>query len=313
MTTTSQEALDTLNKIKQYESDHAVSQWPGGWTGTEVGIPPAHVDVLDSLGAIVPVKDEDGRMVDVTRSSATGYRLSSVNFFLDIDRVPTPSPSEEPVVLPQDLFASIVGYDEVKELLVAALLSPKPVHVLLVGPPALAKSLFLWDIERAYSQSSLWLLGSATSQTAMWDMVAEAQPQVLLFDEFEKMKVVDQSALLSLMEGGRLVRAKVGRRLDLTVECRVFAAANSLHRLTPELLSRFARQILHPYQAPAFRQVVASVLVEREGVDEEMAQEIGELLVGRTQDVRDAIRVARLSHQLGAKRAVELLGLLDTD
>ena len=134
-------------------------------------------------------------------------------------------------------------------------------HVLLVGPPALAKSLFLWEIERAFGARALWLLGSATSQAGMWDLVADQQPDVLLLDEFEKIKGVDQAALLSLMEGGRLVRAKVGRGLNVTLECRVFAVANSTRGLTPEVLSRFARRELCPYSQAEFRAVVTSVLV----------------------------------------------------
>jgi Holliday junction DNA helicase RuvB len=147
----------------------------------------------------------------------------------------------------------------------------------------------------------------------MWDLVAERQPQILLFDEFEKMKPADQAALLSLMEGGRLVRAKVGRHLDLTVECRVFATANSVRALTPEVLSRFARRALQPYRQEEFFQVVTSVLVEREGVEEKMAEDIARHLIGHTQDVRDAVRVARIAEQVGVVRAVELLGLLDTN
>jgi hypothetical protein len=173
----------------------------------------------------------------------------------------------------------------------------------------LAKSLFLWDIERVFGARALWLLGSATSQAGMWDLVAEHQPDVLLLDEFEKIKGVDQAALLSLMEGGRLVRAKVGRGLNLNLECRVFAAANTMRGLTPEILSRFARRELRPYSQAEFQEVVTSVMVKREGVDATVAAEIAASLAGRTQDVRDAIRVARLSQQMDPRRAIELLGV----
>jgi Holliday junction DNA helicase RuvB len=71
----------------------------------------------------------------------------------------------------------------VKELLIACLLAEKPVHVLLAGPPALAKSLFLWDIERAAGERAVWLVGSATSKAGLWDVISERQPQVLLIDD----------------------------------------------------------------------------------------------------------------------------------
>ena len=47
----------------------------------------------------------------------------------------------------------------------------------------------------------------------------------------------------------------------------------------------------------------------REGLDHAAAEEIAATLTGVSQDVRDAIRVARLVPQLGVQVAVELLGL----
>jgi len=49
------------------------------------------------------------------------------------------------------------------------------------------------------------------------------------------------------------------------------------------------------------------VLVSRENLNPETADEIAHQLGGRTQDVRDAIRVARLVPQLGVSRAIDLL------
>ncbi|MDP2949990.1 MAG: AAA family ATPase, partial [Chloroflexota bacterium] len=65
-----------------------------------------------------------------------------------------------------------------KELLRVAVSAEKPVHVLLAGPPALAKSLFLWDLERAAPGRTLWLVGSGASKAGLWDMVAERQPKI---------------------------------------------------------------------------------------------------------------------------------------
>lgn len=307
MTTMTRDLQTVLEKARAFESYYALSQHPNGWTGENVGIDPADIAALVEAGFVRRVRDDHGRLVDVeTDEDCTGYRLTTnTNIhatFLD-------SPESTPVSVPDDLFDSIVGYEDVKELLLAALRIDKPVHVLLVGPPALAKSLFLWDIERVFGARALWLLGSATSQAGMWDLVAEQQPDVLLLDEFEKIKGVDQAALLSLMEGGRLVRAKVGRGLNLKLECRVFAAANGTRGLSPEILSRFARRELRPYSQAEFLEVVTTVLVQREGVYRDVAAEIAASLVGRTQDVRDAIKVARLSQQMDPKRAIELLGL----
>ena len=117
------------------------------------------------------------------------------------------------------------------------------------------------------------------------------------------MNAADTAALLSLMEGGRLVRAKKGRTLDVTVPIKVVAATNQVAKLPPELKSRFAMRKLNPYDTAQYRTVVKGVLVRREGINPELAGEIAEKLKGRSQDVRDAVRVARLSPQLGIDKA----------
>jgi hypothetical protein len=53
--------------------------------------------------------------------------------------------------------------------------------------------------------------------------------------------------------------------------------------------------------------VVTSVLVRHEGIDHDVAAQVAAALVGRNQDVRDAIRVARLSQQMEPKRVIEPL------
>jgi len=63
-------------------------------------------------------------------------------------------------------------------------------------------------------RQALWLVGSATSKAGLWDLVVERESQILLIDELDKMSVADTTALLSLMEGGRLVCARNGNSSD---------------------------------------------------------------------------------------------------
>lgn len=205
------------------------------------------------------------------------------------------------------LFQYIVGYEDLKELLRESLQLDKPIHVLLWGPPSLAKTLFLLDIERAGGGAAMWLVGSATSRAGLWDVVAGRRPRWLLIDEVDKMTVVDQSALLSLMERGRIVRAKVGRELDEQINCWVVGTANRISKMPPELLSRFAIHELREYTLGEYYEVVKNVLTFQEGVSSDVASEIAGRLTGKSHDVRDAIRVARLSTRVGVKRAIELL------
>jgi len=78
-------------------------------------------------------------------------------------------------------------------------------------------------------------------------------------------------------------------------------------KLSPELKSRFAIRKLKPSNAAQYQAVVKGVLVRREGINPELAEEIAGKLEGNSQDVRDAVRVARLSPQLGIDKAIRLL------
>ena len=62
-------------------------------------------------------------------------------------------------------FSSIIGYDDVKKLFNLSLESDNPVHILLVGPPASAKTLFMLEcikLDRSY-----FTLGSHS--TEIWN------------------------------------------------------------------------------------------------------------------------------------------------
>ncbi len=292
--------LELLHEIAKFEDSHDMErEFRIGWSWRHVRIWPSTLNRLF----------KDGYLENVFRSNSyTGYRLSELGRAVVAGGEKAPEmPQDARITLPDDLFEDIIGHDEVKELLRACLAAEKPVHVLLAGPPALAKTLFLWDIEKALGEKAIWLVGSATSKAGLWDLVAERQPLVLLVDELDKMNAADTAALLSMMEGGRLVRAKVGRELNLEHPIRVVAATNRADVLSPELKSRFAIRRLSPYGRSEYITVVKGVLVRRENVSEETADQIAGRLDGLTQDVRDAIRVARLSPQLGVERAIKLL------
>jgi Holliday junction DNA helicase RuvB len=129
-----------------------------------------------------------------------------------------------------------------------------------------------------YGEQVIWLVGSATSKAGLWDLVAEREPRILLIDELDKMSATDTAALLSLVEGGRLVRAKKGRTLDMTVPIKVIAATNQVAKLSPELKSRFSVSNLKSYDAVGYRTVVKGVLLRHEGANSELAEEIAQKL-----------------------------------
>ena len=294
--------MELISEIARFEASVDMEkEYRIGWSWRHVRIWPATLSRLF----------KDGYLDNVFRSNSfTGYKLSekAKALFLANQQETSAESQPEPLVeLGDDLFSDIIGHEEVKELLTATLLAEKPVHVLLTGPPALAKTLFLWDIEQTFGEQAIWLVGSATSKAGLWDLVAEREPRILLIDEMDKMNAVDMAALLTMMEGGRLVRAKRGRELDIHNPLKVIAASNRMEKLSPELRSRFAIRKLNAYSRSEFLTVVKGVLVRKESLSSELAEEIAKKLDGRSQDVRDAIRIARLVPHVGVEKAIQLL------
>ena len=295
--------IESLRRILDYEKTLDEERRKLGFEWMEVSMYPATIHRLLVRGLV---------KCTYKSSKHTHYRLTDEGVKLAegglsaVVATPIHQPADV-IDIPEDVFSDIAGYDDTKELVRESLLTEKPVHVLLYGPPSIAKTMFLLDLETAGGEYALWLLGSGASKAGMWDLIAERRPRWLLIDELEKMSLVDMSGLLSLMEKGRIVRTKVGRRLDEKMDGWVVASANRIHRLPTELLSRFATRQLHEYNATEYRKVVMNVLVKREGISEDDASKIAMRLVGKSHDVRDAVRVARVSKRIGVDRAVELL------
>jgi len=106
------------------------------------------------------------------------------------------------------VFDRIVGYDGIKRTFVRSLVSNEPVHILLVGPPGQAKTLFLRCILEKFAQNkAFFTVGGNASKSDLIDVLFDMRPKYLLVDEIEHLKHEYQTALLSLMETGILTQA----------------------------------------------------------------------------------------------------------
>ncbi len=155
--------------------------------------------------------------------------------------------------IPADLFDYIVGHDEVKYWLSKSLASPEPVHILLAGPPATAKSLFLEALGDL--PGAQYALGGSSSRAGIADFLINFQPRFLIIDELDKMKGEDYSVLLSLMQSGVVARMKRGLRDINQMTTWVFAGVNRSDKLPPELLSRFITFKFETYTRDEFLEV----------------------------------------------------------
>jgi Holliday junction DNA helicase RuvB len=203
-----------------------------------------------------------------------------------------------PPPIPANLFADVEGHDGPKKLLLAALHSPRPVHVLLVGPPGTGKSQLLQDIAKL--PSSRYAVGGATTSSGLVAYLLEKpETRFLVIDELDKADPADLYALYSLMESGTVTRLQHGHSELERRTVWVFAAANDTSALPPALASRFVRLDSPPYSEEQTRQITERVLVKREGLSPARAREIAAATAARSRDPRDGIQVGRLAGQRG--------------
>lgn len=194
----------------------------------------------------------------------------------------------------EPLFDSVVGYNDVKRLFHLSLSSDKPVHLLLVGPPASAKTLFMLECMRL--ERSYFTLGSHSTKSGMVDYLFEKRPRYLIVDEIEHMPMKDQTALLSLMETGILAETKFQKTRNTHLKTWVFGTSNSTERMLTPLLSRFVVLHFKQYSFGSFQEVTSHILV-REGVAPDITALIADAVWTklRSKDIRDCIKIGRLA------------------
>jgi Holliday junction DNA helicase RuvB len=217
-----------------------------------------------------------------------------------------PEPLASRTVKVEPLFDSVIGYDDVKRLFSMSIESDKPVHILLVGPPASAKTLFMLEcikLERSY-----FTLGSLSTKSGMIDYLFEKRPRYLIVDEIEHMPMRDQTALLSLMETGIVSETKYQRTRNTQLKTWVFATSNGTERMLTPLLSRFVVLHFKPYSFGSFREVCGHIL-SKDGVPVEVSDAIADAVWTKlkSKDIRDCIKLGRL-----AKNAADVQWIADT-
>jgi Holliday junction DNA helicase RuvB len=226
------------------------------------------------------------------------YRLSNINAVERAlsDYQGMASPQEETAEIPPDLFDIIIGHEDKKDILIRSIGSDRPVHCLLHGSIASAKTLMLEELSRL--PRSKLVLGSNLSRSGLFELLFSERPKYLIVDELEKVEDENNlAALLSLMERGLLTETKYRRYRRLQLKCWVFASANRIDGIWPELLSRFSAKLrFRDYTDEEFFEVAVKVLMSREGLTESISAYIADVTLKdlNSRDVRNAIGVSRL-------------------
>jgi Holliday junction DNA helicase RuvB len=195
----------------------------------------------------------------------------------------------------QRLFDDIYGFQDVKDLFEKAMHAEKPVHLLLCGPPASAKSLFMRSLTKL--ERSYYAVGSNSTKSGIFDYLFEYRPRYFIIDELEKTNKKDQTSLLNLMESGILSELKHNQQRSTQLKTWVFASCNSTDKLLPPLLSRFRDIHFKPYTEEEFVKIVVNVLDREEGVDRDIALLTADGVYNRlrSSNIRECVRIARLA------------------
>jgi Holliday junction resolvasome RuvABC ATP-dependent DNA helicase subunit len=200
-----------------------------------------------------------------------------------------------PVQIPGDFLSPMLGHPLLKERVSDAVgHSGKEVrdHMIFVGPPGCGKTVMLMEIERL--EGAKTAVGANTTATGLRNLLIKENPRFLLVDEIEKMaraNPVTISILLEWLNTGRIITTThKGRTVHYNYGT-MFAAANTIERLPPELIDRLDTFFLPEFKEDQFHEVVTALMVNRYHRSEEMAEYVSAQVWEFDRSVRTAVRM----------------------
>jgi replication-associated recombination protein RarA len=191
------------------------------------------------------------------------------------------------------LFHKIYGCEEMKENVYRTLIAENQVNMLLVGPPATSKTLFMQVIQEKCNDV-IYFDSSNTSGAGLIEQLYNNQKaKILIIDEIDKLKKNDLNCLLGLLNNGSVDKALKTIHYKFTMNVKIFATSNSLAKLSKPVRSRFQIYSLPEYSDEEFVKVVQFCLKEKllESTSEAIAKI---LLANEKKDVRAAISISNL-------------------
>src|ERR1700739_3788335 len=199
------------------------------------------------------------------------------------------------------VFDNIHGYDDIKNIVKRALISEENYNLLLYGPPASAKTLFLHGILEC--RNGIYFDGSNTTNRIL-DVLEEKRYKIICIDELDKMPRTFQNQLLNFMESGRVKVDQMRRQFDFEIKAaKVFATCNEINRLSKPLQSRFRRLFLPSYTEEQFLNVSEKVLPK---LSSSLARYIAANVWKNEGDIRDVISIGKLVGKSDGPQEIEL-------
>ncbi|TLX91537.1 MAG: AAA family ATPase [Thaumarchaeota archaeon] len=197
----------------------------------------------------------------------------------------------------EKFFSNVVGYPEIKKLLLKSVVAKEPVNILLTGPPSSSKTVFLLEMLEGLDDT-FFIDAVAASGPGMMEQLFNNSTKYLLIDEMDKMKKNDQAALLNVMETGILSETKLkSKTRQKRMKLWIFATSNDVERISGALRSRFMELHLEEYRYEEFIEIVRRLLKKRYHLGVSLSEKIGYAVWNqmKSKDVRDAIKIAKLT------------------
>jgi replication-associated recombination protein RarA len=197
-------------------------------------------------------------------------------------------------------FSTIYGYADIKKLLMRAIVSKESLAILLCGPPASSKTIFLMDMMKGL-HNTCYIDCTNTTGAGLVERLFKDDIQHLLLDEVEKMPKKDQSVLLNVIETGMLIETKISKtRSKKLNNLKVFATTNNVDVLSQPLRSRFMEFRLPEYNFEQFSEIARRLLSKRLGHSNQVADEIARSVWNEmnSKDIRDVLSIAKLVHSV---------------
>jgi holliday junction DNA helicase RuvB len=207
-----------------------------------------------------------------------------------------------------NFFDYIIGYNDVKKFLRMSINADEPVHILLIGPPASAKTMFIKSMMMKLN-NSYFTDGGNSTKAGMLEYIFDNKPKYLLIDEIDKMSTKDQTFLLNLMETGIVSETKHAKTRTEVLKTWVIASSNDISNIISPLKSRFFIIELEPYSYEQFCQITMRLLIEQHKVEEEIAKATAHIVWNkmRSRNIRDCVRIGRM-----AKSVEDVNFIIDT-
>ena len=165
-----------------------------------------------------------------------------------------------------DIFSKIIGYEDIKDIMIMALASESSTAILLSGQPGNGKSSFLKSIEKKYTKYSKYVDCSLTTKAGIRDLLfANSSLKILLLDEISRLRKLDQEILLNLIQDGRIIDIRSNKNNEINFNSlKIFATCNNANKLISPLRDRFDEYELPPYSYKEFKSICEKLIKNKD-------------------------------------------------